>query len=138
MIEIVLRGAPRGKERPRLTKGGHVYTPQKTRDYEAALKAAATLTMGDAPPLEGPIALEIDVRLPIPKSWPKKRREAAASNRLAPTSKPDFDNYAKTVDALNQLVWIDDGQVIDARIRKRYSDTPGMWIRVYSVGELFS
>lgn len=45
MIEIVLLGAPRGKERPRLTKAGHVYTPEKTRNYEAALKYAAQQAM---------------------------------------------------------------------------------------------
>lgn len=130
MIEIVLLGAPRGKERPRLTKLGHVYTPAKTRDYEAALKFAAQQIMGDRPPLDGPLEIDIVVKKPIPASWPKKRQEAARSGAERPTSKPDFDNYAKTVDALNLVVWVDDGQVVDARVRKFYSDKPGMWIVV--------
>lgn len=130
MIEIVLLGAPRGKERPRLTKLGHVYTPEKTRDYEAALKFAAQQVMGERPPLDGPLEIDIVVKKPIPVSWPKKRQEAARSGRERPTSKPDFDNYAKTVDALNLVVWVDDGQVVDARVRKFYSDKPGMWITV--------
>jgi Holliday junction resolvase RusA-like endonuclease len=130
MIEIVLLGQPRGKERPRLTKAGHVYTPEKTRDYEAALKFAAKEAMGERAPLDGPLRVDIMIRRPIPQSWPKKRQEAARRGELRPTTKPDFDNYAKTVDALNLVVWIDDGQVVDGRVQKFYSDKPGMWIRV--------
>ena len=130
MIEIVLLGAPRGKERPRGTKDGQFYTPDKTRNYEAALKLAAGQVMGERPLLEGPLELDIIIRRPIPRSWSKKRQAAARSGVLRPTSKPDFDNYAKTVDALNLIVWIDDSQVVDGRVRKFYSDKPGMFITV--------
>jgi Holliday junction resolvase RusA-like endonuclease len=130
MIEIVLLGAPRGKERPRLTKAGHVYTPEKTRDYEAALKYAAKEAMGDRPPLDGPLQIDMIVNMPIARSWPKKRQEAARAGRERPTKKPDYDNFAKVVDALNLVVWIDDAQVVDGRIQKFYSDKPGMHITV--------
>lgn len=130
MIEIVLLGQPRGKERPRLTKAGHVYTPEKTRDYEAALKYAAKEAMGDRPPFDGPLALDMVVKVPIARSWSKTRQAAARSGAERPTKKPDFDNYAKTVDALNLVVWIDDSQIVEGRVRKFYSDKPGMWITV--------
>lgn len=130
MIEIVLLGAPRGKERPRLTKLGHAYTPENTRNYEAALKFAAQQVMGDRPPLDGPLSVLIDVAVPIPQSWSKKNRVAALCGALFPTKKPDWDNFAKVIDALNLVVWIDDAQVVDGRVRKRYSEKPGMTIRV--------
>lgn len=131
MIEIVLLGKPVAKGRPRFVKEtGHTFTPTRTREYEAALKYAAIEVMGDRPPLDGPLYLEIDVKLPIPQSWPKKRQAAARSGQERPTKKPDFDNYAKVIDACNLVVWIDDGQIVDARVRKAYSDKPGMWIRV--------
>jgi len=134
MIEIVLLGRPRGKERPRAnTQTGAVYTPEKTREYEAALKYAAMQVMGDRPPLQGPLEVDITIRRPIPQSWPKKKQEAARSGTLRPTTKPDFDNYAKTVDALNLVVWVDDGQIVDGRVRKFYSDKPGMWIKVEQI-----
>ena len=64
MIEIVLLGQPRGKERPRLTKAGHVYTPEKTRDYEAALKFAACQAMaGRAPYVVALVELPEGVRM---------------------------------------------------------------------------
>lgn len=136
MIEIVVLGVPVAKGRPRFAKeSGHVYTPQKTRNFEAALKYAAEQVMGDKIPLDGPLDLEIIVRLPIAKSWPKKKQAAARSGALRPTKKPDFDNYAKTVDALNMVVWQDDGQVVEARVRKFYSDKPGMWVRVKPIEE---
>lgn len=136
MIEIVVLGVPVAKGRPRFAKAtGHTYTPEKTRNFEAALKYAAEQVMGDMPPLSGPISLEIDVKLPISASWTKKQQAAARSGALRPTKKPDFDNYAKTVDALNMVVWQDDGQVVEATVRKTYSDKPGMWIRVNEIGE---
>ena len=33
-------GEPVPKARPRMTRSGHVYTPKRTADYEAAVKAA--------------------------------------------------------------------------------------------------
>ena len=136
MIEIVVLGVPVAKGRPRFAKAtGHTYTPEKTRNFEAALKYAAEQVMGERPPLAGPISLEIDVKLPISASWTKKQQAAARSGALRPTKKPDFDNYAKTVDALNMVIWQDDGQVVEATVRKTYSDKPGMWIRVNEIGE---
>ncbi len=134
MIEIVLLGAPRGKERPRLTKAGHVYTPEKTRGYEAALKFAAAQVMGDRPLLEGPLELEMRVVVPIPQSWPKKRQAAARDGLEWPTKKPDGDNFLKMKDALNLVVWIDDSQIVRERVEKTYGDKPGMWLTIRSVG----
>ena len=61
---------------------------------------------------------------------PKKRQDAARAGAELPTRKPDFDNYQKDVDALNLVVWIDDGQIVKSTFLKRYGDKPGMWIKV--------
>ncbi len=134
MIEIVLLGKPVAKGRPRFVKEtGRPFTPAKTREYEAALRYAAIEVMGDRPPLEGPLELDITVQMPIPQSWPKKRQADARAGRERPTKKPDWDNFGKVVDALNLVVWVDDGQIIDGRVRKSYSDKPGMFIRVWPI-----
>jgi Holliday junction resolvase RusA-like endonuclease len=133
VIEIVLLGAPRGKERPRLTKAGHVYTPEKTRNYEAALKYAAQQVMGDRQPVAGPLMVDMRVVMPISPSWPKKRQEAARAGLERPTKKPDWDNFGKVIDALNLVVWIDDGQIVQGSVSKFYGDKPGMWIKVEEV-----
>lgn len=134
-IEIVLLGAPRGKERPRMTRAGHVYTPEKTRDYEAALKYAAKQAMGERPPLEGPLELRMKVVVPIAQSWSKKRQAAARDGTEWPTKKPDLDNFMKTIDACNLIVWVDDSQIVKTNIEKRYGDKPGMTIQVRPISD---
>ena len=136
MIEIVVLGVPVAKGRPRFAKDtGHTYTPEKTRNFEAALKYAAEQAMGERPPLDGPLELDMRVVVPIAQSWPKKRRAAARELREWPTRKPDFDNFQKCVDGLNMVVWIDDGQIVRSTFEKRYGEKPGMWIRVKPLRE---
>jgi Holliday junction resolvase RusA-like endonuclease len=112
-----------------------VYTPEKTRSFEGALKYAAMQAMEGRAPLEGPLFMEMEVVLPIPQSWSKKRRQAARTGEEWPTKKPDGDNFLKMKDALNLVVWIDDAQIVRESVLKRYGDKPGMWIKVKPIGE---
>lgn len=134
MIEIVLLGKPVAKGRPRFNKEtGIAYTPEKTRTYEQMLRLAAEDAMAGRPPLEGPLRLDMTVVAPIPPSWSKKKQDAARAGDLLPTGKPDLDNFMKVVDSANLVVWVDDGQIVDARLRKSYGDKPQMVIRVEPV-----
>ena len=130
MITIVLAGPPMGKERVRMTRSGHAYTPERTVNYESRLALAAQQVMGEQPPLDGELVVEIDAYMAVPESKPKKWKAAALSGELRPTKKPDYDNFAKICDALNLIVWVDDAQIVDGRIRKFYSDRPRMEIKV--------
>lgn len=131
-IRIVLVGAPKGKGRPRFNrKSGRAYTPEATVRYESVLRLAAQDAMGARPPLAGPLELEILAVMPIPASWPKKKRADALAGRVQPTGKPDFDNILKMCDGLNAVVWQDDAQVTTlARPRKRYGAVPRLEITV--------
>lgn len=130
MIHIVLLGPPFGKERVKRGAAGHAYTPERTVTFESRLAYAAQQVMGDRPPLEGPLDLDVIVRFPIPASKPKKWKEAALAGHIRPTVKPDWDNSGKLSDSLNMIVWVDDKQIVDGRVRKYYSEKPGMWITV--------
>lgn len=131
VIEIVVLGVPVAKGRPRFNKEtGRAYTPAKTASFEAQLKYAAMQAMGDRPPLEGPLRVDMTVVLPVAASWPKKRQAAALAGTERPVKKPDLDNFAKTLDAANMVVWVDDGQIVDLMVSKRYGAKPGMWIKV--------
>lgn len=134
MIEIVLLGKPVAKGRPRFNReSGRAYTPAPTVKYEQLLRLAAGDAMGDRPPLEGPLQLHMHVVVPIPASWSKKKQADARSGTLAPTSKPDWDNFGKCVDAGNLVIWVDDSQIVDGRVTKVYGDKPQMRIRVSPV-----
>lgn len=132
-ITIRLAGEPRGKGRPRIsTRHGQVrnFTPEKTRNYEAALKMAGQAVMNGSPPLEGPLAVIVIAAFAVPASMSKGKRLMALSGMLHPTKKPDIDNIAKTFDALNGVVWVDDKNIIRADVRKVYSITPELTIQV--------
>jgi Holliday junction resolvase RusA-like endonuclease len=131
VIEIVLLGAPRGKERvKRAGAGTHSYLPERTVNYEGRMAAAASAAMGDRPPLTGPIKLHVVMKFPVPESKPKKWKAAALRGEIWPTVRPDWDNGGKLTDALNLIVWVDDKQIVSAHVDKLYSEKPGMWITV--------
>lgn len=130
MIEIVLAGAPRGKERVKTAGDGHAYTPERTVTFEGRLAYAAQFAMEGRPPLDGPLELDVVMYMAVPASKNRKWREAALRGEIRPTVKPDWDNGGKLTDALNLIVWIDDKQIVDGRVRKFYSDRPRTEVRV--------
>ena len=135
-IIIEMAGPPRGKGtgRAAITNGhAHIYTDSKTRSYESQLRFAAQQQMGENRPTAQPIAVHVDVRLVIPTTWSKKKRALALAGSVAPTVKPDCNNFSKALDALNGIVWVDDKQIVDERVQKRYAEQPGLTIRVWTV-----
>lgn len=132
-IQIALAGAPRGKGRPRFARAGsgvRTYTDAATRSYEGDLRAEAAKVMAGRAPLEGPILVSIHAFMPVPASWSKKKRQDALSGVIRPTTKPDIDNIAKLLDALNEVVFRDDKQITTALVAKSYSARPCLVINV--------
>ncbi len=130
---VELLGEPVAKGRPRFGRG-HAYTPQKTRNHETDLQWAAKLAMHGRPPIEGALKVEILAAFPIPQSWSKMKQARALAQTIRPTGKPDYDNVAKLAgDALNQIVWLDDSQIVTATVIKRYSANPRLRIEVEAV-----
>lgn len=104
--------------------------------YKERLSWAARQKHKDEP-ITGPIKVNLTFYMPMPESWSgvKKRRMEGAPH----TTKPDRDNLEKGVcDALNKIVWKDDGQVCDGRTRKFYSNEPRIEIEICAVGALES
>lgn len=53
---------------------------------------------------------------------------------IRPTRKPDFDNIGKIIcDALNGIAYRDDAQIVDALVRKFYSDTPRVIVEISDI-----
>ena len=126
MVEFMVLGAPKGKERPRAAKLRDrtiVYTPKKTKDYEREIATAYRTQCRGI--FSGAVAIEIHAYYEIPKSASRKRGLDMVSDRERPTKKPDVDNIAKAVcDALNGVAYKDDSQVVDLTVRKYYSKFP--------------
>jgi Holliday junction resolvase RusA-like endonuclease len=133
-IHFQVEGDPKGKGRPRFSRVGNftkVYTDKQTLTYEAMIATFAKQAMGGTEPLKTPVSVFLYVRLPIPQSYPKKRREACLSGLEKPCKKPDIDNIAKTyLDAMDGVIFVDDTQVIDLHVKKLYSVVAGVDVMV--------
>lgn len=130
-IRFSVPGAPVAKARPRFTKNGHAYTPDKTRSYEAIVRLCAIKAMKGKKLLTGAISLSVTAFFPIPKYFTKTVRAKALSGELWHQKKPDWDNVGKIVsDALNGVVFSDDAKVSRAIVEKRYSEFPRVEVLV--------
>ena len=128
-IDFTVPGDPVGKERPRHTKTGHTYTPEKTKKYEYKVQSAYTDCMGGM--MDGPVMLDIIAYYQIPQSKSKKEREAMQAGQIRPTKKPDIDNVVKAVaDGLNGLAYADDSQIVSVWAEKWYSNDPRVEVSI--------
>lgn len=99
-----------------------MYTPKRTAEFEARVRAAAVAQMGAFPPLEGAIEVHLTIKITPPPSWSKAKRVAALGQSWHAV-KPDADNVAKAVlDAMNGVVFADDSQVALLRVVKHYAE----------------
>lgn len=98
-----LEGRPHPKERPRVTKTGHAFTPEKTRKAEQRIRE-----LYDGPKYSG----EIAVHLVFDHEGTAVIIEGVDVDGKSKL-RGDIDNYIKTVlDALNGVAWGDDNQIV--------------------------
>jgi len=127
-VKLVIPGEPCAKQRPRLGKR-HTYTPDKTVNYETLVKQLY-ITQGHER-LEGALKMTVNAFFSIPKSASKKNREKMLRGEIRPTKRPDWDNVGKIIsDALNEMAYKDDCQIVDATVRKWYSDNPRVEVEI--------
>jgi len=137
-LVIELAGEPVAKGRPRFSTRGKIpvaYSPAKTKHYEAALQYAASEAMDGRPLFDCPLFVAVVIKRKIPQSWSQKKRTDALAGRIYPVTRPDLDNHEKILDALNEVVWVDDAQVCFKTSSKVYSDKPGIRIEVMPLPE---
>ena len=120
-IKFTVPGVPVGKGRPRFTRTGHTYTPEKTAAYEEKVRRCWQTQSGQGFAGGIPLKASIIAYFPIPKSASKKK--AAAMEGTFHTSRPDSDNVAKAIlDALNGYLYPDDSAVQIDRCWKVYTN----------------
>lgn len=124
---------PKGKDRPRFnTKTGRTYTTSKTRKYEEEIRAAYREQVDYY--FEGNLRLNVKAYYKIPKNDSKKLKQQKIDNILRPNKKPDGDNVLKAVaDALNDVAYKDDVQLIEMSIQKFYSIEPRLEIEIENI-----
>lgn len=129
-IEFTLPGPPHPLSRPRLTRSGIVYDPQK-KLKECIIRKLKTW-MDDRTPLHGPLEVECEYHMPIPASLSKKKQREIENSYH--TKRPDIDNFLKmTLDLCNQIVFWDDAQICSIHAFKLYSKDPKTVVRVFTL-----
>lgn len=119
-VKFTIPGIPIPKARPRVVRG-HAFTPKKTKDYEALVKDVYRLTVGEYLG-DSAIVATIDLYFPIPESYSKSKKKRIADGEIKHTKRPDVDNCAKAIlDALNEVAYRDDSQIVESRITKHYA-----------------
>ena len=133
-IKFTVPGVPVGKGRPRFTRTGHAYTPEKTAAYEEKVRLCWKTQSGQGFAGGVPIRATINGYFPIPQSLSKKRR--AAMIGTPHTKKCDADNLAKTIlDSINGLAYVDDSAVCELVVTKSYCDVPRVDVFLEAIGE---
>ncbi|MCM3425595.1 RusA family crossover junction endodeoxyribonuclease [Bacillus paralicheniformis] len=136
MITLNIPVEPMGAVR--MTGRGKFVKPNAKRylSYKDFIKFKAKEQLKGQEFFTGPIEVEILFLMPIPKSWAKWKKRVAPGKRH--TVKPDIDNLIKGVfDALNQIAWMDDNQVSEVTACKRYSENPGITVRITRAAEVW-
>lgn len=127
---FTVKGDPRGKQRPRLTRSGIVYTPSETTHYEKSVKASYYMAGGTK--IEGPVKITVWAFLRIPESKSAKAKMEMSGQPA--TKKPDIDNILKIIlDGLNGVAYDDDKQVVQATVYKGYRTEPSVVVDVEAV-----
>ena len=141
-ISVFVCGIPVGQPRPRARRAGKriiMYDPKtahKWRETVAMVAGAAIKRQ-----LEGPLDVSLVFFFPRPKSHYGTGKNSDVLKASAPTyhtQKPDIDNVCKsTLDAMNDVVYGDDKQVVKLLAEKRWAHQPGqagLALRVVPLG----
>ena len=110
----------RQKPRPRgfKTKAGNIrfYTPAKARRFEHLIRERAEAVFKT--PLNSPLKMTVSFYLPRPKRLIWKTR---AMPDVPCPHRPDCSNLLKSIeDGLNGVAYLDDAQLTDVSVLKRY------------------
>jgi len=124
-VKLTIYGEPIPQGRPRFTRTGHAYDPQRSQNYKQLVRFWVTQHLKKIDgwkPYENALCVDLTFYLGIPSSWSQKKRIQAIQGEIRPTKKPDTDNLCKSVlDSCNGLLWVDDSIITDLSARKRYT-----------------
>ena len=114
---------------------GATYTQPKTKIMENAVAWEFKKACKSQFPPKTPLCLYVEAYMPIPKSTPWRTQAKMITGEIRPIVKPDWDNIGKLIsDALNGVAYDDDKCIVDACVRKFYSENPRTEITIQEAG----
>ena len=136
-IEFIIEGKVKPKQSFRYTRFGHKYTPRDVKQYARDIQYSFYAKYQKWLPsmfFEKPLRAEIEVFIKMPQSFSKIKKQRAIAGEIRPLIKPDVDNCTKNIfDALNGIVYPDDKQIVELSVKKFYSETEFVYIRIMEI-----
>lgn len=131
-LKIKIEGDPQSQPRHRHTVRGKVvrtYDPKSNDKKELAKYITENYSFEKT---DKPLLVIIQANFKIPSSISKVQKKIM-NGKYRP-KKPDIDNIAKYyLDAMNDVVYFDDAQIIGLNVVKTYSENPNVQIRLHSI-----
>ena len=129
-VEFFAPGNPRGWARPRAC-GKRFFTDPQDAAWREVI-AVAALPHRPAALFDCACRATLQMQFAPPMSWSRPRRQDALGKFK--WHKPDQDNLCKAVfDATEGIVFTNDSRIAEVRMRKIYSRTPGVHVRIEAV-----
>lgn len=151
-LRLTILGEPMGKQRPKFSSVGNfvkTYTPKETTNYESkVVNAYREQYNGKIFDTHQELYATIVAYFPITKQhyrFHKKTNsvdldkvgEQMKLGKVSHIKKPDCDNIAKIcLDALNDIAYPDDSQIVCLLVLKKYSENPRVEITIESNKEI--
>lgn len=143
-IVFTVPGEVRGQGRPRTqiinSKDGksyaHIYQTNKDIDAKHNIQLYAKDALArKSYVMAGPdgmgISVMVKIFVKVPRSFSKKKTEAALAGEILPQRKPDLDNVLKSVlDAMNGVVYRDDKEVTKTAVARYYAESDYLAVKV--------
>lgn len=141
ILSTFAHGTPAPQPRARVSmRGGfaRAYTPAGPVQPWRRAVLASVAPKAPGSPVAGSLTVGLWFYLPRPKSHHRASGALTGQAPRHPTGpRFDVDNLAKAVlDELTGVVWVDDGQIVDLYVAKRYADSsnpPGCRIEISAI-----
>ena len=119
--KIFIPVEPVPASRPRVTRWGVYYGKRYSNFRKVADMSLQAVEWSSVFPLVGTLAVSVTFIAPRPKT----------TKRLHPRG--DIDNYFKSLDVLNKVVWEDDDQIVWTCAVKEYGTNPGIRLEIKEI-----
>jgi Holliday junction resolvase RusA-like endonuclease len=134
-FQLTIQGTPVAKGRPRVAQSGHVYTPEKTRNYEQQIRQMTAITMAGRSATKSAVIVHVAAIFEPPPSATRSRRALLLEGSIHPI-KPDLDNVVKA--ALDGICFEngairDDKQIVELCAFKMYGQNACLMLDVFEV-----
>lgn len=134
MLQFEIIGRPLPQQRMRFGKQGRVYNPSK-KDEQCIQWQAKFYAPQE--PLMSAIQLDLTFYFEPPKSVSSMVRRQMLNHVIHHKTRPDVDNCAYIVtNALKNMFYVDDSQIIDLCIHKRYGHQAKTVVRITPIEEI--